>query len=231
MVTGVSVGTSQITYTNSAGCTATTTVSVTALPTIGGTLTVCVGATTTLTGSGTPAITNPWVSGNTGVATINNAGVVNGVSAGTSQITYTNNSGCSVTATVTVSALPTITGPLTVCPGSTITLLGSGTPTAANPWVSGTPANATVNNTGVVTGVAIGTSQITYTNNNGCSASVTVTVMALPTITGTLTVCSGSTTTLIGSGTPAATNPWVFCNNNCRYCIRHRSCNRRCGWN
>src|SRR5262249_59094243 len=81
---------------------------------------------------------------------------------------------------------PTITGTLTVCIGSTTQLTGSGTPAAVNPWVSATPAVATVNNTGLVTGVSAGTSVITYTDNNGCSNTVTVTVNPQPTITGNL---------------------------------------------
>src|SRR5213078_19169 len=209
VVTGVAAGTSVITYTNNNGCQQTATITVNALPTITGTLSVCIGSTTTLTGSGTPAAVNPWVSATPAVATVSNAGVVTGVAAGTSVITYTDNNGCQRTATVTVNALPTITGTLSVCIGSTTTLTGSGTPAAVNPWVSATPAVATVSNTGVVTGVAAGTSVITYTNNNGCSITATVTVNALPTITGTLSVCIGSTTTLTGSGTPAAVNPWV----------------------
>ena len=209
VVTGVSAGTSVITYTNNNGCSITATVTVNTLPTITGTLSVCVGSTTPLTGSGTPAAVNPWVSATTAVATVSNTGVVSGVSAGTSVITYTNNNGCSITATVTVNALPTITGTLSVCVGSTTSLTGSGTPVAVNPWVSATTAVATVSNTGVVSGVSAGTSVITYTNNNGCSITATVTVNALPTITGTLSVCAGSTTPLTGSGTPAAVNPWV----------------------
>ena len=35
----------------------------------------------------------------------------------------------------------------------------------------------------------------------------TVTVNALPNITGTLNVCTGSTTQLTGSGTPAVSSP------------------------
>jgi uncharacterized protein YjdB len=55
---------------------------------------------------------------NTAVATVSNAGVVTGVAAGKC-ITYTNNNGCSITATVTVNPLPTITGTLGVCIGLT----------------------------------------------------------------------------------------------------------------
>src|SRR6185369_7574592 len=196
-----------ITYTNNSGCSVTATVTVNPNPTITGTLTVCIGQTTQLTGSGTPAAVNPWVSASPGVATVNNTGLVTGVSAGISVITYTDNSGCSVTATVTVNPNPRITGTLTVCIGQTTPLTGSGTPAAVNPWVSASPGVATVNNTGLVTGVSAGTSVITYTNNSGCSVTATVTVNPNPTITGTLTVCIGQTTQLTGSGTPAAVNP------------------------
>src|SRR6185295_4874531 len=105
-----SAGTSVITYKNSNGCTTTATVTVNALPTITGTLNVCIGSTTSLTGSATANATTPWVSASTGVATVNSSGVVTGVSAGTSVITYKNSNGCTTTATVTVNALPTITG-------------------------------------------------------------------------------------------------------------------------
>src|SRR5204863_2544856 len=107
------------------------------------TLSVCAGATTQLTGSGAPAASNPWVSATPAVATVNSTGLVTGVAAGTSVITYTDNNGCSITATVTVNALLTITGTLSVCIGSTTQLTGSGTPAAVNPWVSATPAVAT----------------------------------------------------------------------------------------
>jgi uncharacterized protein YjdB len=209
LVTGLIAGTSVITYTNNNGCSITATVTVNPLPTITGTLSVCIGATTQLIGSGTPAASNAWVSATPAVASVNSTGLVTGLIAGTSVITYTDNNGCSITATVTVNPLPTITGTLSVCIGSTTQLIGSGTPAASNAWVSGTPAVATVNSTGLVTGLIAGTSVITYTNNNGCSITATVTVNPLPTITGTLSVCIGATTQLAGSGTPAASNPWV----------------------
>ena len=209
VVTGISGGTSVITYTNSNGCTVDQIFTVYATPTISGTPNVCIGSTTSLTGSGIPNVTNPWVSASPGVATITSSGVVTGVSAGTSVITYTDSNGCSITQTITVNALPTITGNPIVCVGSTTTLTGSATPNATAPWVSATPSVATVSSLGVVTGVSAGTSVITYTNDKGCTITQTVTVNALPTITGTPNVCIGLTTTLIGSATPNATNPWV----------------------
>src|SRR5438034_766850 len=95
--------------------------------------------------------------------------------------------------------------------GSTITLVGSGTPAASNPWTSSNTSVATVAG-GVVTPVAPGTTTITYTDNNGCQKTQTVTVNALPTITGPTIVCIRSTITLVGSGTPAASNPWTSSN-------------------
>ncbi|TRW95863.1 DUF7507 domain-containing protein, partial [Flavobacterium gawalongense] len=95
-------------------------------------------------------------------------------------ITYTNSNGCQKTVTVTVNALPTISGTLSVCVNSTTQLTGSATAAASNPWVSSDPSKATVSSTGLVTGVSAGTADITYTNSNGCQKTVTVTVNALP---------------------------------------------------
>ncbi|MFM7663673.1 MAG: hypothetical protein ACKO68_04000, partial [Bacteroidota bacterium] len=73
--------------------------------------------------------------------------------------------GAPQTFTITVNPNPTITGLNAVCAGATIQLTGSGTAAANNAWVSGTPANGTVSNSGVVTGVSAGNTIITYTNS------------------------------------------------------------------
>jgi hypothetical protein len=103
------------------------------------------------------------------------------------------------TLTVTVNALPTVSGTTSVCVNGTTQLTGSGTPAASNPWSSNS-ANATVNSTGLVTGVTAGTAIITYTDSNGCvSAGTTITVNALPTPTFTTspaaTLCSATSAT------------------------------------
>lgn len=82
--------------------------------------------------------------------------------------------------TVTVNPLPTITGSLNVCIGSTTTLTGSATASASTPWMSSATSVATVSSSGVVTGVTSGTSVITYTNSNGCAITATITVNELP---------------------------------------------------
>jgi gliding motility-associated-like protein len=214
LVTGVLAGTSTITYTNSTGCSVTTLVTVNAAPTISGTTSVCFGAQTQLTGSGTPAASNAWTSSNTAIATVvSNTGLVTGVLAGTSTITYNNAAGCSVTALVTVNAVPTISGTTAACLGAQTQLTGSGTAATSNAWISSNTANATVvSNTGLVTGVLAGTSTITYTNSIGCSATAVVTVNAVPTISGTLAVYTSAQTQLTGSGTAATSNAWTSSN-------------------
>ena len=167
---------------------ATLVVTVNASPTVAsitGTAALCVGSTTTLSNTTTGGV---WTSATPAIATINGNGVVTGVAAGTSVVSYTvtNASGCATTTTqtVTVNAAPTIagiTGTAALCVGSNTTLSST---TTGGVWTSANPANATVSVSGVVTGVAAGTSVISYTvtNATGCVAVVTqtVTVNAAP---------------------------------------------------
>jgi len=94
------------------------------------------------------------------------------------------------------------TGPFSVCLGATTTL----TPTTGGTWTSSNPSVATVDNAGVVTSVAAGTTTFTFNSTStGCSNTTgMLTVITPPTaptsITGTLTICSGHSTTLTASG-------------------------------
>ncbi len=85
-------------------------------------------------------------------------------------------------AIITVNPLPTISGTLNACLGSTTQLSGSATANATTPWSSASTGVATISNTGLVTGVSSGTSVITYTNSNGCIITATVTINPLPTV-------------------------------------------------
>jgi len=114
----------------------------------------------------------------------------------------------SAVATVTVNAAPTITGTLTACLtgfGSTRQLTGSGTPNATTPWASSATAVATVSSTGLVTSVALGSTTITYTDDNGCATTANVSVNAIPAaVTATAapaTLCSESPINLTSSFT------------------------------
>jgi uncharacterized protein YjdB len=202
IVTGMGGGTATISYVMPTGCFSSIVVSVDALPTpIAGSLAICIGNTSTL--SSTPAGGNWWSSTSavsigftSGVAT----GVTAGVSGMTSTITYTlPSTGCYITAVATVYPMPDpIFGNPTVCVGSSTSLANS---TPGGVWVSSNPAVGSIDVTGVVTGNSPGTITITYQMPSGCSATKPMTVNATPTIGGSLQVCAGFTSNLIG--TPA----------------------------
>jgi uncharacterized protein YjdB len=209
IMTGVSAGTSLISYTVG-GCRATAVVTVSAAPAaITGTTNVCVGATVTFT-HGTAGGT--WTSSNTGQATVGtSSGVVTGVGAGTPTITYFVSAGCYKTKPITVNGGSlAITGNTNVCQSST-SVLACTTPGGLT-WTSSNPAVATIGATsGNVTGLTIGTTEITYTATSGCTSFTTVSVLVLPTaISGTLTVCQGATTALASTGTGGGT--WASSN-------------------
>ena len=209
-VTGVAAGTSTITYKlSSTSCYITGVFTVNPFPSaISGVTNTCPGATTTLTDAS--AFGN-WTSSASSVATIGSGnGIVSGVAAGTTTITYTLSTGCIITTPVTVNPLPNaITGTQTVCAGLTTALTDAGGGT----WASSNLSAATVvSSTGVVTGVAAGTTTITYTLPTGCQATAPVTVNPLPAaITGTLNVCAGLTTALGNVTTPGT---WSTSNTN-----------------
>ncbi|MBX2905846.1 MAG: Ig-like domain-containing protein [Taibaiella sp.] len=194
-----------ITVTTSAGCTTTqgVTVSVNPLPAaISGNLNVCVGTTFTLTNA-TPGGT--WTASNGNVTIGASTGQMTGVAVGNSTITYTLPTNCYITAVATVAPAPSaITGPTEVCEGLTVGLshaVGGGT------WISSNTAAATINPYGVVTGVAAGNTDITYTLPSGCITSRNEIVNATPgAISGTAVLCKGATTTL-SSVTPGGN--WI----------------------
>ncbi|MDB4125082.1 Ig-like domain-containing protein, partial [Schleiferiaceae bacterium] len=113
---------------------------------------------------------------------------------------------------------PTISGTTSVCVDATTTLTGSGTAATTSPWASSDNDVATVSNLGLVTAVAAGSVTITYTDNNGCSATETVTVNALPSFTtdlnGTETLCSGSSLSVVASGTGTISYQWYESSDN-----------------
>ena len=140
---------------------------------IGGPSNLCIGYPVTMTNI-LPG--GAWSSSNTGVATIgSSSGVVTPVSTGTSTITYATTSG-TVTATVTVNTPPSpIIGVDSFCQGYSTTL-SDVTPGGA--WSSSNTSVATIGySSGVLFGVSVGTTTITYTDTvTSCYASMFYTI-------------------------------------------------------
>lgn len=143
---------------------------------------IVIGATTTATATLRDASGNvlsgramSWSSNNSGVATVSATGVVTAVSAGTAGITAASE-GRSGTASVTVVVPPVAS--VTVSLESSTIGVGRTTQATATTkdaggnvlvgrsvtWSSGNTSIATVNTTGLVTGVATGTANITATS-------------------------------------------------------------------
>ncbi len=195
VITGATSGTASVTYTLRTGCSTTALILVDPLPSgIAGNLFVCPGTISVLSDSTAGGV---WSCSNTAMATVDPLnGTVTGITAGTAIISYTVGTGCTVTALVTIHPLPhPISGNLAICIMTTTTLSDG---SAGGTWSSGAPGIALAgSNSGIVTGIAAGTADITYTLPTGCFTTTVVTVNLLPIgVTGINRVCIGGTTTL-----------------------------------
>ncbi len=212
VVSGIAVGTTNITYTvtNIYGCktTATKSITINPLPSIdtivSGATNLCVGKTLNLsitTNGGT------WSTSDPAIATIKaggaaNTAVVTAISAGTASLFYTvvGSNGCKSTASKTITvgntspAVDTIIGPKNICV-QTNTVLYNNTPNGI--WTSSNNAVATIAANGSVAAIAPGTTTISYTVTIGCSTTV-VAVLTVKSTT-TLTPIVGSSYLCVGS--------------------------------
>ncbi len=173
--------------------------------------TICLGSSATLSTTGSGGV---WSSVTTSVATITGT-TVNGVGLGTSVISYTATNVCgtaAATTIVSVFATPAvISGPTTVCGGTTITLSDL---TTGGVWSSSNTAIATVasasSTTATVTGMSGGTVTISY--GVGCPATYLITVTGPTVITGLNYASIGGTSPLsdaTASGTWSSSSPGI----------------------
>jgi len=212
-ISGVSQGTSIITYILPTGCEVTTVISVNGIPgPITGPDSVCAGSSITLVDDSS-GLGPQWSSSNTAVANIGSvSGIVNGVRAGTTIITFQTGAGCVQTYIVTVDSLPAaITGRDTVCAGSASPLTSTFYGIGYNGWSISNRTVAYVDPSGSLDGLSPGTAIVTYTNPSGCYVTVPVMVDSTPPpINGSLAFCVGSTTNLTDSvaGGSWVTNPF-----------------------
>ena len=191
VVTGINAGSATVTYTAANSCYVTIPITVNALPSaITGTFAVCQASVTTL--SSLPA-TGTWSVGSAAIATVVGGGGFRGVSPGTTTVTYTLPTTCRVTASLTVNEIPaTIEGATAVCLNGITTLSNS---VSGGTWSSSTLSVATVEaTTGIVHGVAVGATTISYTTGtNGCYALLPMSVTTIVTPTVALNVNPGTT--------------------------------------
>ncbi len=161
---------------------------------ITGASTVCAGSADSL---GDAVGGGSWSSSNLAAATVGSlTGQVLSIAPGTTTITYSLGTGCTVNKMISVNAVPAaITGTLSACAGTSTTL---GDATTGGTWSSppGYAAIATINASGKVSALSAGTDTISY-SHNGCAAIAVFTVYATPaTIAGVKTMCAGATTIL-----------------------------------
>jgi trimeric autotransporter adhesin len=212
-----------VNYTNTNGCTAATpatkavTVNPLPVPSITGPTTLCSGVTGTyMTQTG---FTNySWTVSTGGIITAGGTSsspyiVVKWTATGTQwvRVNYTNSSGCRASTYtqfyITVSPLPvpSVTGPQSVCQGSAGNVYATQPGMTGYTWTistGGTITSGAGTNSITVTWTGSGAQwvKVNYSNTAGCSAAtpvqfnVTVTAATVPTISGTFTVCTNTTT-------------------------------------
>jgi hypothetical protein len=189
-VYGVSPGSCTISYTTPGCAPVSTAISVNSAPgAITGLTSMCIGGTATLSDA-SPGGT--WSSSNTGIVSIDPAsGVATALGVGTATISYSNGCGSPATTTWTTNASPAaFVGPASICTLSTGTFVDTAT---GGTWSVSPTTFGTINpTTGVFSsGTALGTAVVMYTIGY-CS------------VTGGLTVGSGSPVAIAGSSSICA---------------------------
>jgi uncharacterized protein YjdB len=190
------------------------------------TATLSVGGTVQLTATARDASGNAvtttitWSSDSPAVAAVNTSGLVTGVAAGTAVITATaggQSATASITVQVPVAAVEVTPATATIGTGETVQLTAALEDASGNPltgrtvtWSSSNDGVATVNATGLVTGVAAGPATITATSE-GVSGSASITVqepVASVDVTPAIdTVRAGTTLQLTATPRDAGGNP------------------------
>lgn len=221
IVTGIAGGNVIISYTVTTACasaSATKNITVNA-PNAGlitGVTNLCAGGTTTISAT---VSGGTWLSTNTSVATIGTTGTVNAIAPGSTIISYTVGGACGsavATTVFTVGTLPvvgSISGSSSICTGTSTTFTNS---TLGGVWSSSNPSVASATGGGLVSGISIGTSVISYSITAGCGTSVAIfpvrilTTPASGTISGSTSLCAGTNTTLTASTTGGT---WTSSNN------------------
>ena len=191
---------------SSATSTPVTVTSTPAITAVGSPTSICQGTSLTLSnavGGGT------WSTSNSAIVTINSSGVATGgATAGSATLSYAT-VGCTQTYSLLNVLNPATIAPATpsVCNGLSTTLTNT---VAGGTWSSANTSIASVDASGIVTGVSVGSVTISYSTGCGTAATRSVTINTQPTaVTGNASVCINQTTTLsdaIGGGSWTSSN-------------------------
>ncbi|MBK9042687.1 MAG: hypothetical protein IPN97_05685 [Saprospiraceae bacterium] len=217
MVIGISAGSAQFTFVESAsGCASNPSEIVMVLPkpivSVTGPNNICPGQTTQLS----PTSGGTWVSEYPGIASVTNTGLVTAISEGTTRFIFTTTSGCASDpgAPITINEKPNIfiSGPTSICIGESTQL----NPSSGGTWASAHPGIASVTNAGVVNAISAGTTRFIFTPlTTGCvsDSSALLTVSPSPEIilAGPSQICVEQTTQLnpISGGTWVSLQPSI----------------------
>ena len=214
---GLSEGITKINYSvTTLGCTTTKTfdVAVSSYPIVAdivGSSDICEGSTATLSNTTKPGV---WSSQNTNIVSVNAFGLITGLGAGSTIIDYTvKNANCITKKSITITvksalSVSPIIGTTDICIGATSKLTDQ---TPGGTWSSSDPTVATIDGTGLVKSVKVGSTIIRYDvlTNGVCPefAQVVFTVNQIPTVNAIsdITVCEGSNVskvTFTGTGSP-----------------------------
>ena len=210
-ITVTTAGNYSVTVTEAGGCTSVCSKSVIlkAQPTctITGNGTICVGSSTQLCVPA-GALSYLWSNGQTGNCTTVNA-------AGNYSVTVTEIGGCQSICNKVITVVPTtpcsISGNLSICEGD-VTKLCAPDNCGAYLWSTGETTNCILVRTA-------GTYSVTITNAGGCTSVCSQTVVigtSTCTITGSETICSGSTTQLC---VPAGASAYLWSTGAITNCI------------
>ena len=185
-------GTYAVTITDEAGCRDSTELEVTqsdrAMPTIAGATTLCPGDSTVLSVTGFGEVT--WSTGETTEAiTVSEPGMIS--------VDVVQDGGCAGSDTVNISASngpeAVITGPGTICTGSSITLSGTNSSASDFLWSTGDTTSSVTVNQG-------GSYALTVTDANGCQDDAGIDIIESdvlrPAIAGITAICDGESTEL-----------------------------------
>lgn len=222
VVTAILPGTSIISYTVTNACgvfsdTLETTVrSIASSGTVTGTDTLCLGATARFAST---VMSGVWSTSDASVASVSTLGDVTGISTGDATIFYTVSDMCSSgpsfmrVTILTVPTVPSITGPSSICLGTSVTETIAATGgvwslTAVNTSITASSASSVT-----IRGDRLGTDTLTYIITNVCgsatSAPKVLNVITSPdagTITGPSILCAGTTITLTNTTSSSAGN-------------------------